>query len=123
LNACSAHQVQNDPVVGGDSNITITNKSFFSTYRQVKLLSTTVKNLLNMMSLPIQRIPILQNQFLNQSDAIVTEPVFRNDILNKLIFTGVPVNCFNPNNKYPKYCTQLYIEETTTSTSLLLLSL
>jgi hypothetical protein len=45
------------------------------------------------MSLPIQRIPILQNQtFLNQSDAIVTEPVFRNDILNKLIFTGVPVN-------------------------------
>jgi hypothetical protein len=30
--------------VGGDSNITITNKSFdFSTYRQVKLLSTTVK--------------------------------------------------------------------------------
>jgi hypothetical protein len=44
------------------------------------------------MSLPIQRIPILQNQTLNQSDAIVTEPVFRNDILNKLIFTGVPVN-------------------------------
>jgi hypothetical protein len=61
------------------------------------------------MSLPIQRIPILQNQTLNQSDAIVTEPVFRNDILNKLIFTGVPVKwCFNPNNKYPKYCTQLY---------------
>jgi hypothetical protein len=59
LNACSAPEVQNDP--GGDSNITITNKSFdFSTYRQVKLLSTTVKNLLNMMSLPIQRIPILQ---------------------------------------------------------------
>jgi hypothetical protein len=44
LNACSAPEVQNDPVVGGDSNITITNKSFdFSTYRQVKLLSTTVK--------------------------------------------------------------------------------
>jgi hypothetical protein len=28
LNACSAPEVQNDPVVGGDSNITITNKSF-----------------------------------------------------------------------------------------------
>jgi hypothetical protein len=69
--------------VGGDSNITITNKSF-DWYRQVKLLSTTVKNLLNMMSLPIQRIP---KSNLNQSDAIVTEPVFRNDILKK-IFTG-----------------------------------
>jgi hypothetical protein len=25
--------------------------------------------------------------------------------------------CFNPNNKYPKYCTQYILEETTTSTS------
>jgi hypothetical protein len=61
LNACSAPEVQNDPVVGGDSNITITNKSFdFSTYRQVKITINDSENLLNMMSLPIQRIPILQ---------------------------------------------------------------
>jgi hypothetical protein len=26
-----------------------------------------------------------------------------------LIFTGVPVNGVLTNNKYPKYCTQLYI--------------
>jgi hypothetical protein len=77
LNACSAPEVQNDPVVGGDSNITITNKSFdFSTYRQVKLLSTTVKNLLNMMSLPTADPYFAGQTFLNQSDAIVTEPVF-----------------------------------------------
>jgi hypothetical protein len=62
--------------VGGDSNITITNKSFdFSTYRQVKLLSTTVKNLLNMMS--YSGSLFCRNQTLNQSDAIVTEPVFQ----------------------------------------------
>jgi hypothetical protein len=44
--------------------------------------------------------------FLNQSNEIVTEPVYRNDILNKLMFSGVPVNgVLSANDKnVPKYC-------------------
>jgi hypothetical protein len=37
--------------------------------------------------------------FLNESNEIVTEPVYKNDILNKLIVTGVPKWCFSTNDK------------------------
>lgn len=113
LNACSAPEVQNDPVVGGDSNITITNKSFdFSTYRQVKITINDSEKFTKYDVFAYTADPYFAgNQtFLNQSDAIVTEPVFRNDILNKLIFTGVPVNgVLTQIINIPKYCTQLYI--------------
>jgi hypothetical protein len=75
LNACSAPEVQNDPVVVAiQTSPLLINLLIVPT---VKITINDSENLLNMMSLPTQRIPILQNQtFLNQSDAIVTEPVF-----------------------------------------------
>jgi hypothetical protein len=55
--------------------------------------------------------------FLNQSNEIVTEAVYKNDVLDKLIFTGVPVNgVLLQTINVPKYCT-LYIRRKTTSIS------
>jgi hypothetical protein len=52
-----------------------------------------LKNTLNMMSMRTLKTLFAGNEtFLNQSNEIVTEAVYKNDVLDKLIFTGVPVN-------------------------------
>jgi hypothetical protein len=69
-----------------------------------------LKNILNMMSMRTQTLFAGNVTFLNQSNEIVTEAVYRNDVLDKLIFTGVPVNgVLTQTINIPKYCTQLYI--------------
>ena len=48
--------------------------------------------------------------FENQSGEFATEEVYRNDILNKLVFTGVPLNGnLNQVINIPKFCDKLYI--------------
>jgi len=48
--------------------------------------------------------------FENQSGEIVSEPVYRNDVMNKLLFTGVPQNgVLKQSINIPKYCDKLYI--------------
>jgi hypothetical protein len=51
-----------------------------------------LKNMLNMMSMRTLKNTFAEITFLNQSNEIVTEAIYRNDVLDKLIFTGVPVN-------------------------------
>jgi LruC domain-containing protein len=112
LNACST---MDKPTVvdEDDSLLTITNKTFdFSTYRQVKIIINDVEKYTKYDVYAYTDEPYFAgNQtFLNQSDEIVTEPVYKNDILNKLIFTGVPVNgVLTQTINVPKYCTKLYI--------------
>ena len=46
--------------------------------------------------------------FENQSGEIVSEPVYRNDVMNKLVFTGVPKNGeLTQNINLPKYYSRL----------------
>jgi LruC domain-containing protein len=48
--------------------------------------------------------------FENQSGQIVTEPVYKNDVMNKLLFTGVPSNgVLKQTINLPKYYDKLYI--------------
>ena len=48
--------------------------------------------------------------FENQSGEIVTEPFYRNDVMNRLLFTGVPQNgVLKQSINIPKYCDKLYI--------------
>jgi Tfp pilus assembly PilM family ATPase len=69
-----------------------------------------LKNMLNMMSMRTLKNTFAEITFLNQSNEIVTEAIYRNDVLDKLIFTGVPVNgVLTQTINVPKYCTQLYI--------------
>jgi LruC domain-containing protein len=113
LNSCSAPEVKNDPTSQGDTTDNITNKSFdFSTYRQVKITINDVEKYTKYDVYAYSEDPYFDgNQtFLNQSNEIVTEPVYRNDILNKLLFSGVPVNgVLVQTINVPKYCTKLYI--------------
>lgn len=113
LNSCSAPEVQNDPTSQGDTTTTITNKTFdFSTYRQVKITINDVEKYTKYDVYAYSDEPYFDgNQtFLNQSNEIVTEPVYRNDILNKLLFSGVPVNgVLVQTINVPRYCTKLYI--------------
>jgi hypothetical protein len=113
LNSCSAPEVQNDPVDQNSTTTIIANKSFdFSTYRQVKIAINDVEKYTKYDVYAYSEEPYFAgNQtFLNQSNEIVTEPIYKNDILNKLIFSGVPVNGILVQTiNVPKYCTQLYI--------------
>lgn len=46
----------------------------------------------------------------NQSGEIVTETVYKNDIVNKLVFSGVPVKgVLSQKINIPKFCAKLYI--------------
>jgi LruC domain-containing protein len=113
LNSCSTPDIQNDCVDPNNTNTTITNKSFdFSTYRQVKIAINDAEKFTKYDVYAYSTEPYFAgNQtFLNQSNEIVTEPIFKNDILNKLMFSGVPVNGILAQTiNMPKYCTQLYI--------------
>jgi hypothetical protein len=113
LNSCSTPDIQNDSVDQNNTNTIITNKSFdFSTYRQVKIAINDAEKFTKYDVYAHSAEPYFAgNQtFLNESNQIVTEPIFKNDILNKLIFSGVPANgILTQTINVPKYCTQLYI--------------
>lgn len=116
LNSCSSPDAPTTtPIVDDSMNggITLTNKTFdFSTYRQVQITINDVEKYSKYDVYAYSDEPYFAgNQtFLNQSYEIVTEPIYRNDVINKLIFTGVPVNgVLVQTINVPKYCTQLYI--------------
>jgi LruC domain-containing protein len=113
LSSCSAPEVQNEPIDQNNSTTTLTNKSFdFSTSRKVKIAINDVEKYTKYDIYAYSEESYLAGDetFLNQSNEIVTEAVYKNDILDKLLFTGVPVNgILTQTLNVPKYCTQLYI--------------
>jgi LruC domain-containing protein len=113
LHSCGTPDIQNDSVDLNNTNTTITNKTFdFSTYRQVKITINDDENLTKYdVYAYSEETYFAGNQtFLNESNEIVTEPVYKNDILNKLIVTGVPINgVLVQTISVPTYCTKLYV--------------
>jgi LruC domain-containing protein len=113
LNSCSAPVVENETTDPNNVRIKLTNKTFdFSTSRQVKIAINDVEKYAKYdVYAYSEKLLFAGNAtFLNQSNEIVTEAVYRNDVLDKLIFTGVPVNgVLTQTINVPKYCTQLYI--------------
>lgn len=92
--------------------IPITNGFDFSTHQEVQI---TINDITDNVRYDIytysDELFFVGNEtFENQSGEIVTEPVYRNDVLNKLIFTGSPLNgVLNQTISLPKYCDRVYI--------------
>ncbi|MFT5245266.1 MAG: hypothetical protein ACI8QQ_003215 [Psychroserpens sp.] len=113
LNSCSAPVVESETTDPNNVRIKLTNKTFdFSTSRKVKITINDVEKYAKYDVYAYSEKPLFAGNetFLNQSNEIVTEAIYRNDVLNKLIFTGVPENgVLTQTINIPKYCTQLYI--------------
>jgi LruC domain-containing protein len=110
LYSCSNPEFNN---VDPNNSTVLTNKTFdFSTYRQVKISINDVENYTKYDIYAYAAEPYFAGDqtFMNQSNEIVTEPIYKNDVLNKLIFSGVPVNgSLVQTINVPKYCNKLYI--------------
>lgn len=53
-----------------------------------------------------------EETFENQYDEITTEPIYRNDILNKLVFSGITKNgVLKQTINLPKFCKKVYIRK------------
>jgi hypothetical protein len=113
LNSCSAPVVENETTGPNNVRLKLTNKTFdLSTSRQVKIAINDVEKYAKYDIYAYSEKPLFAGNetFLNLSNEIVTEAVYKNDVLDKLIFTGVPVNgLLTQTINVPKYCTQLYI--------------
>lgn len=110
LNSCSNPEFDN---VDPNNSTVLTNKTFdFSTYRQVKIAinddeSNTKYDIYAYADEPYYAG---EETFLNGANEVVTEGIYRNDVINKLIFSGVPVNgSLVQTINVPKYCTKLYV--------------
>jgi len=117
LNACSVPNVDKNSdglnEASLDKNIISIPKGFdFSTHREVEI---TINDLSDYVRYDIYAYSddnffVGDETFQNEFGEIVTEQVYRNDILNKLVFTGVPANgILNQKINLPKYCNRLYV--------------
>lgn len=114
ISACStAPEVTSDTTDSNSSVITIDNKSFdFSTSRQVKItINDSDKNSnYDVFAYSDEPYFVGNETFVNEANETVTEPIYKNNVINELIFSGNPQNgSLTQTINVPSYCTKLYV--------------
>ena len=111
--SCSKFNIDNENPINNNLNfIPIPNGFDYSTHYEVKININDITDYskYDIYAYSSEPYYVGTETYENQSGEIVTEPVYRNDILNKLIFSGVPKNgVLSQTINIPKYCKSLYI--------------
>ncbi|WP_431156700.1 LruC domain-containing protein [Winogradskyella poriferorum] len=115
LSACAKPEIDNSSLEVTDvESINIPDGFDFSTYRKVdiKIHDNSVNSKYDVYAYTESAHSVGYETFENQSGEMVTEEVFKNDILNKLIFSGVPKNGILEHSvNIPNFYEQLYIRK------------
>jgi len=115
FNACNViPDVEETDIVTDEvtNSIVIPNGFDFSTHHEVQVTINDNANYVryDVYAYTDELILAETETFENQSGEIVTEPVYINDVLDKLIFTGAPVNgVLTQTINLPKYYDKIYI--------------
>ena len=94
------------------SSLSIPDGFDFSTYRevQINIIDNAPYVKYDIYAYSSEPYFVGNETFENQYGEIVTEPVYKNDVMNKLVFTGVPKNgVLSQVINLPKFCDKVYI--------------
>ncbi len=113
INACEIPDIVQENTENSTINtISIPEGFDFSTYREVNISITDNSSYVKYDIYAYSSEPYFvgNETFENQYGEIVTEPVYRNDVLNKLVFSGIVKNgVLSQSINLPKYCDKVYI--------------